>query len=51
MIVPLRCGQVVGLLTCWVKKANLFFRWEIYKEMFATHTARDFLGKETVSIL
>jgi hypothetical protein len=24
MIVPLHCRQVIMLLTCWLKKANLF---------------------------
>jgi hypothetical protein len=45
IIVPLHCGQVIVLLTCWSKKAYIFFRWGIRKKLVATHSARYLSGK------
>jgi hypothetical protein len=50
MMVSLQCGQVIVLLTCWLKKANLFPRG-IRKKMFTKHGARDLSGKKYCSLI
>jgi hypothetical protein len=47
MIVPLHFGQVIMLLTCWLKIAT-FLQLGIHKKMFETHNAKDMLRKRTV---
>jgi hypothetical protein len=32
VIVSLPCGQVIMLLTCWLKKANLVSIWEFVRK-------------------